>query len=1468
MKRRSSTLWLVVFLVGVFGSFHSVAQNRTITTGTLEVSEICVGSSLTVPFTTTGNFNNAVFTAQLSSATGDFTTPTNLSPSGGISPLFVTIPVDVPAGTNYRIRVVSTGPNVTGSESETILTIGNTQSPPVVSKTTYGYCVGETATPLTATATTGNTLKWFDGNDNLLAGAPTPTTTSAGTQTYKVSQISAAGCESEKVTITVTVGARPTAPTAPSPIALCQGATASPLTATGTNLLWYLPNGTTTTTAPTPVTTTAGTQQYGVTQTVDGCESTQRTITVNVTAAPAAPGVTSPVTYCYNATATALTATGTNLLWYLPNGTTSTTAPTPGTTQSATYQVTQRVDGCESDKATINVVINRTAAPTVVSPVVYCASDAASQLTANGTALRWYTVASGGTGSTTAPTPSTINATSNTIIYTYYVSQTLNGCESDVRAELEVRVNPRPAAPGTSNIAYCQNATTLSLVATGTNLLWYGTNATGGTGSATAPVPSSATVGTTSYYVTQTNAQGCESATRAKLDVTINAAPAAPATPSTVVEYCQGATASALTATATDGNTLRWYTVATGGTGVTTAPVPLTTTPGDVNYYVSQVNTASGCESTRTLIKVTTNPTPPALTARLLEYCQTKVSKDTVLFITPATGNTVRWYAAATGGTALVAAPTIDLKDVKDYTYYATQVTAKGCESSTRAKIDAKVKPRPVPPSVITPVGYCQGATASALVAAASPGGTLNWYGLRATGGTATTTATVPSTTIAGDTAYYVSQTVSGCESDRAAITVSVRATPLPTVTAKIEYCKDTKGVALTATGDNLRWYNDSTGGTSFTTAPTPITTTVGTVDYFVTQTRSYTVGTTKLECESKRAKIDVVINALPAAPAVTNVDECQTKESQTITLKATATTGNTLKWYTVATGGTGVTTVPSINLNKADTSSYYVAQVSSKLCESNPRAQLKVRVKRLPGIPAVTAQLEFCQFDTPNPLSATLESGGVANWYGSASGGTRSGSAPVPTTQEGGTISYFVSQSLLGCEGDRAEIRVLTKTTPKPTVTSPLTYCQNATTTPLSAQGEKLKWYRTPTTTESQTTPFTPFTANVGDFSFYVTQTGSNGCESPKEEIRVRVRPLPSATISGDNSIVLGQQAEITLSFTGDGPWSYQLSNGVSGQTSQSTLRIPVSPQTTTTYLVTEVANQCGKGIPNGSAMITVRVPTITTGNPSTASLCAGRTFSLPFQASGDFVADNKFNVQIAPEGANPKFYTIPTVRSGNEAVATLPDTTRGGNYLVRVVGESALMQFMLAGSVSPVAVTVRPLPTATISGGTSILTGQSTNLSIAFTGEGPWTFAFRTGTRDSLVTTSVTPFLLTVRPAATTTYTVASVSNQCGTGRVVGTARVQVDPILGIEPVLKASWLTAYPNPVQTICVVEISAKLAAAGAQLRVYDLNGRNVVDRKVRTTRTEVDFSRLPSGVYFIRVENGEQSAVRQIIKQE
>ena len=181
-------------------------------------------------------------------------------------------------------------------------------------------------------------------------------------------------------------------------------------------------------------------------------------------------------------------------------------------------------------------------------------------------------------------------------------SITLQPGEYHIYVSVPACVTAAPAA--NTPVNYCQNATAVSLTATGTNLLWY-TAITSGTGSTTAPTPSTVTAGSTNYYVSQSAVSGCESP-RATITVNVTAIPAAP-TVTSPVTYCQNAVAVALTATGTN---LLWYNVATGGTGTAIAPTPLTVTAGTSTYYVSQSNTCGA--STRAAINVVVNPVPAA----------------------------------------------------------------------------------------------------------------------------------------------------------------------------------------------------------------------------------------------------------------------------------------------------------------------------------------------------------------------------------------------------------------------------------------------------------------------------------------------------------------------------------------------------------------------------------------------------------------------------------------------------------------------------------------------------------------------------------------------------------------------------------------------------------------------------------------------------------------------------------------
>ncbi len=1346
MQRRFFTHWIVLGLIGL--GWMSEANAQTITTSTLAVTKVCGSDNLSVPFTTTGAFaaTNA-FSVELSDAAGSFATPRALTPTGAASPLSVSIPANVPEGTGYRVRVVSSAPVVVGSTSATVLSIGRTPAAPVVATTAYNYCVGATAMPLAATPTAGNSLQWYNDAGNSIAAAPTPGTTTAGTQSYSVSQVSAGGCESAKVAITVVVSGAPTAPAAPSPVEICEGSAATPLTATGNNLKWFTAAGAALPGAPTPSNTASS--SYQVSQTVNGCESPKTTVSVTIKPKPAAPTVNAAQTFCQNSTIAPLTATGSALKWYDANENPLPGAPTPSNTANSSFKVSQTVGGCESDQATITVTITKTPVPTVAGDVEYCAGATATALTATGTDLKWYAAASGGAALASAPTPATATAG----VTDYFVSQTAGGCESD-RARIRVMVKAIPAAPSVSTAGFCVGEPSSALTATGNNLLWYAAE-TGGTGNGTAPSPNTATAGSFSFYVSQT-VNGCESP-RAKLDVTVKAVPGAPATTASLtycyeatvpvltatgsglkwydandrilpnaptpsnttsstykvsqtvdgcesakatisvtinrtpvptatnVDYCAGATATALAATGTG---LKWYVASSGGAALANAPTPVTTTAGVTSYYVSQ--TLNGCESERTKVTVTVKPVPVPPTVTALSVCEGSPAS-----VLTATGTSLRWYTAATGGTGSSTAPSTNTGTVGTTAFYVTQTT-NGCES-TRAKLDVIIKDSPAAPVVTADVPYCAGTTATALSATgtelkwfdasnnplasapvpstANPGSTtykvsqtkvgcespkasivvtvyrtaapavtntveycnnespvaltatgtaLRFYN-NAAGGTGATAVPVPSTAAVGTTTYYVSQTQNNCESDRSRIDVIVKAIPaiptvaapapvcqfatiptlvasvggisgtlrwydnatggngsasvprpsannsgtttyyvtqtvngcesprialsqeikaqpaIPAVTPNVDICAQAGSSPLTASGTNLKWYTVDSGGNASTAAPTPPTNAVGTTAYFVSQTTVYSAD---LACEGPRAKIDVTINPLPGLPSVTSQVVCQERQDKPLNFSAS---GENLKWYPSAAGGSAVGNTPSLNLKEPQEKSFFVSQTTGKGCEGS-RAEVKIRVKPLPGLPGVTPLIVYCQFDNPQRLAADPVDNGTINWYGTnASGGNRT-DAPTPSTASGGDTDFYVSQTLEGCEGDRTPIKVRINTTPRPGVTTPIEYCQNVTAQPLSAQGSQLKWYREENSKDSQATPFTPFTANVGNSAFYVTQTGTNNCESPKQKIDVRIKPLPSATITGDQSIPLGGSAEITINFTGDGPWNYRLSNQVAG--------------------------------------------------------------------------------------------------------------------------------------------------------------------------------------------------------------------------------------------------------------------------------------------------------------------------------
>ena len=88
---------------------------------------------------------------------------------------------------------------------------------------------------------------------------------------------------------------------------------------------------------------------------------------------------------------------------------------------------------------------------------------------------------------------------------------------------------------------------------------------------------------------------------------------------------------------------------------------------------------------------------------------------------------------------------------------------------------------------------------------------------------------------------------------------------------------------------------------------------------------------------------------------------------------------------------------------------------------------------------------------------------------------------------------------------------------------------------------------------------------------------------------------------------------------------------------------------------------------------------------------------------------------------------------------------------------------------------------PTAVISGSNSICNGSTAALSIAFTGVGPWSGMLSDGTP---FTTSNNPYTINVSPSSTTTYTVASLTDQNGTAVAADLTGSAIVNVTGSQP------------------------------------------------------------------------------------
>ncbi len=190
---------------------------------------------------------------------------------------------------------------------------------------------------------------------------------------------------------------------------------------------------------------------------------------------------------------------------------------------------------------------------------------------------------------------------------------------------IEIKVLQIPQPPSVSNLSVCVgsfNPTFQVSNTSGYTLRWYGTNATGGTASTSAPTVSSLVVGVTNYYVSQISAQGCESDRRV-LVYKVNPLPVKPVISWSGVQFSTTAT----------GVNYQWLLNGTSISGATASThKPLNT--GDFKLRVTDPN---GCVNVSDSFKL--------VVTALANLVTTPVSNIATVYPNPALNKVVIEFA-------------------------------------------------------------------------------------------------------------------------------------------------------------------------------------------------------------------------------------------------------------------------------------------------------------------------------------------------------------------------------------------------------------------------------------------------------------------------------------------------------------------------------------------------------------------------------------------------------------------------------------------------------------------------------------------------------------------------------------------------------------------------------------------------------------------------------------------------------
>jgi len=748
----------------------------------------------------------------------------------------------------------------------------------------------------------------------------------------------------------------------------------------------------------------------------------------------------------------------------------------------------------------------------------------------------------------------------------YYCTATSSGCSITSAPSGLITINSLPTVSSSSGATICGSGTGAisATPSAGATIDWYsastgGTPLSSGSNNFTSPAISSSTT----YYAEARNlTTGCTSSARTAVSITVNSRPTV--TSVTGASRCSVGTVQ-LSANGSGSSTIDWYSAATGGTALLTGNTYYTTPSlsSTATYYAESRNGTGGCTSAaRTPVTAAINiVSAPAAT----DYYQCDPG-TAVISATPSAGETIDWYSAATGGTALkqssASYTTPNLTSSYNIYYAGSKNTATGCVSSSRTPVNIYVSYSPSNIMLSSNTStICQGSSQALSIT----GGTISNIfvekfnnGLSSsftqsvlTGAISTYysegTGSAYLTQASGKTGYYTSNAIDLTNSSSIKLTF--------------------KHICATEAGFDYGYVEYSpNGGTSWTTFPTSAYTGTATLKNSVVSfdKSSYTAwdnnfysagvtpGTSPAAALWRSETISIPAGAYTSSfkirfKYVTDasseyygwlIDDILISGTKTISVAWSPTSGlYTDAANTAAYAGGDSRTVYA----KPSSSTAYTVTATNGSCSSIGSSSITVSAPIILSIGSPT----ICDGG-----SATLIAIG-ANTYSWSNGSNGASISVSPSS----TTSYTVTASdQYGCHATKAAT-VTVNANPVLSANS-ATACSGSSAILTASGANTYAW--------SNGTNGTSISVSPSSTAIYTVIGTSNGCSSQATST-VTVNSNPALSI---NSPTISRSTSTMLTVSG--ATSYTWSNGANTNT------ISVSPTVTTTYSVIGKSNGC----------------------------------------------------------------------------------------------------------------------------------------------------------------------------------------------------------------------------------------------------------------------------------------------------